>query len=207
MPIETIFFDFGGVIIKTPSFKWVNRWKHLLGINDHPEILGMLENPHESQLVQDICIGKIPEDHMWVMMAEKWHIKPPLIAQFRRRLFSKRQLNKRIVKFMAELHGQYQTAILSNAGDQSRQLMEDTYQLQNVVDEIIISAEEGVIKPNPQIFEIAMDRLNTSPEVSLLLDDSLANIFSARNFGMKAVQFINNQQAIQAIQDHLNGRV
>jgi FMN phosphatase YigB (HAD superfamily) len=45
------------------------------------------------------------------------------------------------------------------------------------------------------------------PETSLLLDDALANVFAARAFGMQAVQFINNHQAIQSVRDYLNERV
>lgn len=204
--IETIFFDFGGVIIKPHHNRWVNLWKNLMGINDQPEVLEMLENPNGSQLIEDIYLGKIPEDYMWFMMAEKWHVNPALIAFFRRWLFSKSQLNKKIVNLMGELHGQYQTAILSNAGDQTRWLLEEIYHLDRYVDEIIISAEEGVIKPDRRIFEIAMERLNVEPETSLLLDDNLKNVFAAREFGMEAVQFINNHQAIQAIRDYLDER-
>ncbi len=204
--IKTIFFDFGGVIIKQPSDRWVGLWKKVLGTDDHPEIADMLENPHESQMIKDICLGKIPEDTMWRIMAEKWHFRPSMIGFFRRWLFSKRQLNQHMVKFLGELNGHYQTAILSNAGDQSRRLMEEIYRLGEYVDEIIISAEEGVIKPDPRIFEIAMDRMRTKPETSLLLDDHLANVEAARAFGMHAVQFIYHYQAIKMVRGHLDGR-
>ena len=207
MAIKTVFFDFGGVIIKTPTLKWLNRWKKILGFGDEPEIIEMLENPNESQLVKDICLGRITEDHLWTMMAEKWHIKPQLIQRVRQRLFSKRHLNKGMVKFMAEVQKNYQTAILSNAGDQTRRVMEDVYNLDHFVDEIIISAEEGVIKPDPAIFQLAVDRLGAEPETSLLLDDYVVNINAAREFGMKAVQFVNTQQAIQMVRAHLNGEI
>lgn len=204
MVIKTIFFDFGGVIIKTPNLHRLNRWKKFLGLANEPEIVEMLANPYESQLVKDICLGKITEDHLWVLMAEKWHIKPKFIRTVRRRLFSKRQLNKPIVQLMAELHKNYQTAILSNAGDQTRRVLEDVYHLDRYVDDIIISAEEGVIKPDPQIYQIAMERLATTPESSLFLDDYLGNVEAARDVGMRAVQFINNHQAIQMIRELLD---
>ena len=207
MAVRTIFFDFGGVIIDTPNVRWIKRWKRLLGVNDHPEMLEMLENPHQSPLVKDICLGKIPEDTMWVMMTEKWHLNPALLDKIRRKLFSKRHLNQDILKLMAELQVNYQTAILSNAGDKTRQLMVDTFHLDRYVDEIIISAEEGVIKPDPRIFEIAMDRLDAEPETSLLLDDTQENITAARAFGMLAVRFINTQQAIQVVREYLNERI
>jgi len=203
MTVKTIFFDFGGVIIKTPSVKWIKRWKKVLGINNNPEILEMLDNPQDSQLVKDICLGKVPEDTMWMVMTEQWHLNPALLGKIRTKLFSKRQLNKDILMFMSETQTKYQTAILSNAGDKSRQLMEETYQLDRYVDEIIISAEEGVIKPDPRIYEIAMNRMGAEPETSLLLDDTLENVVAARAFGMKAVQFLDSKQAIKEIREFL----
>ncbi len=203
MTVKTIFFDFGGVIIKTPSLRWVQRWKKVLGINNNPEILEMLENPQDSPLVKDICLGKIPEDTMWVLMTEKWHLNPALLERIRTKLFSRRQLNKDVLNFMAETQDQYQTAILSNAGDKSRHLMVDTYQLDRYVGEIIISAEEGIIKPDPRIFEIAMAKMGAEPETSLLLDDTLENVTAAQAFGMKAVQFLDSKQAILAVREYL----
>jgi len=203
MTIRTIYFDYGGVIYKTPSMEGLNRWKNILGLADEPEIAEMLENPNESQFVKDMCLGKIPEDRVWTMMADKWHIKPSLIRRLRRAMVSKRRLNKPIVNLMAELSDHYQMAILSNAGDQTRQLMEDVFHLDHFVDEIIISAEEGVIKPDPQIYTIAMNRMNATPESSLFIDDYLENVMAAREFGMKAVHFIDNAQAIPAVRGYL----
>lgn len=204
MQINTIFFDFGGVLVKQPNKTRINRWQKLFGIENHPEINAILENPHESQLIKDICLGIVPEDHLWQIMAEKWHIKPSLVEKLRQKSFSKRHLNKPMVKFLAECHYDYHTAILSNAGDKSRYVMEKIYHLDRYVEEIIISAEERVIKPDPEIYRIALERLGTNPETSLLIDDLRENIEAARKFGMHAIQFIDNEQTIRDVQALLN---
>ncbi len=198
--IKTIWFDFGGVILKTPDLKWARRWQKLIGLQEHPEFAEMLTNPNDSQLVKDICLGKISEDQIWESVAEKWPVKPKVIQGIRRRFFSKRRLNKGMLKFMSDLQEDYQTGILSNAGDRTREVMEKDYHLDRYVETIIISAEEGVIKPDRRIYQIAVDRLGTPPEQSLFLDDNLENVLAARDFGMQAVQFINNHQAMQTMQ-------
>lgn len=199
MTITTIIFDFGGVLYKMPDSKGINKWLHLLGIKDNPVITEMLANPHESKLVKDICLGKIPEEHAWGMIGTKWSVNPALIQRIKRNYFSKRYLNRRIVRFMAALKDDFKLCILSNAGDQSRSLMTDVLHLDRFVDEIIISAEEGIIKPDPRIYQIAMDRLNTTPEHTLFIDDYLENIKAAERFGMKAIRFIDNQHTLQMI--------
>ena len=50
----------------------------------------------------------------------------------------------------------------------------------------IISGEEKVIKPNPEIFEIALSRMgNPSPEDVFFIDDSPANIAAADKLGFQ----------------------
>ena len=203
MKIKSILFDFGGVIYMTPDLKWMKRWKNVLGIDDAPEILELVENPNESEVMRDICLGRISEESTWEYIAEKWHIKPQLIHCIRQSVFSKRQLNKPMVDFIQEMHQSYQTGILSNAGDQTRHLMEEVLHLDSYVDDIIISAEEGLIKPDKRIFQIAMDRVDTTPDTTIFLDDYLVNVEAAREFGMKAVHFINNEQAFNDIRAYL----
>ncbi|MDY6846898.1 MAG: HAD family phosphatase [Chloroflexota bacterium] len=203
MAITTIIFDFGGVLYKMPDPKRINQWMKLLGLRQEPEVMAILANPNQSQIVKDICLGKISEDQAWGMMHNKLRIKPKTMRRFRNQFFSKRNLNRQLVRFMDELKEDYQLGILSNAGDQTRSLMTEVFHLDQRVDEIIISAEEGVIKPDFKIYQIAMDRLKAEPAQSLFLDDYARNVEAAIDFGMKAVQFVNNKQAIQMIRESL----
>ena len=203
MRIRTILFDFGGVILKMPDLKWARRWQKLFGLQENPEVVQMLSNPNDSQLVKDICLGKISEDEVWKAVSERWPVKASTVRRIHRRIFSKRKLNRKVIHFMAEMQGEYQTAILSNAGDRTRQVIEEDFQLDRYLDEIIISAEEGLIKPDPRIFDLAMGRLETLPEQTLFLDDSLENVLAARDFGMHAVQFIHTEQALGAMREIL----
>lgn len=206
MGIKTVLFDFGGVLYMPPDLNLLKRWKGIFGIEDNPEILQMLDNPNESQLVKDVCLGKIPEEQTWGMITEKWHINPGLLQRIRQNIFSRRNLNKPMVAFLKDLQKKYQTGILSNAGDQTRRVMEDVFHLNRYVEEIIISAEEKVIKPDERIYQIAMERLNAEPDTTLFLDDYLVNVEAARDFGMKAVQFIDNDQAKRDITLVLDGK-
>lgn len=203
MAIKTILFDFGGVLYKMPDPKGIDKWTGLLGIEKTPELIEMLSNPHESELVKDICLGKISEEQVWEMIQSKWSINSGLIGWIRRNFLSKRSLNRQMVRFMGDLTEDYQLGILSNAGDQARSLMTDVLNLNRFVDKIIISAEEGVIKPDEEIYEIAMDRLGTKPDQTLFIDDYFDNVQVAERLGMKAVHFTENQLAIGKIREIL----
>jgi epoxide hydrolase-like predicted phosphatase len=203
MTIKTILFDFGGVLYKMPDPKGIDKWTGLLGIEKTPELIEMLSNSHESELVKDICLGKISEEQAWGMIQSKWSINSGSIGRIRRNFLSKRSLNRQMVRFMAALKDDYQLGILSNAGDQARSLMTDVLNLDSYVDEIIISAEEGVMKPDAKIYKIAMDRLDTKPDQTLFIDDYFNNVQAAEHLGMKAVHFSENQKAIGKIREIL----
>lgn len=205
MTIETIIFDFGGVLYLTPDLKWMNRWKKILGLKDDPEIAAMLANPNESDVMDEICLGNLPEDTIWQMLAEKMNISANLLKKLQRKATSKQMLNRPMFNLLVELKDNYQTGILSNAGDQTRSLMEDVFGLDQLVEDIVISAEEGVIKPDPAIYQIALGRLNARAETTLFLDDYLPNVQAAQALGMTAVQFLDNDQARADIQAALAG--
>ncbi len=201
--IRTIIFDFGGVLYKTPNRQLISRWGKLLGFNENPEFIAMIENPHESTLVRDIFLGAISEQEMWRQMAEEWHIKPGILNYLRRQMNSKRRLNKPLVDLLSDLQINYQTAILSNAGDQSRELMVNQLHLDRFVEEIIISAEEGLIKPDPKLYQLALDRLGASPPTTIFIDDLQENVTVAGAMGMHAVHHTDNEQTIRAINEIL----
>jgi 2-haloacid dehalogenase/putative hydrolase of the HAD superfamily len=53
----------------------------------------------------------------------------------------------------------------------------------------VVSAEEGVIKPQPRIYEIALERTGLAPADLLFVDDSAANIAAAEAMGFHTHHF------------------
>lgn len=54
---------------------------------------------------------------------------------------------------------------------------------------IVLSGREGLVKPEPAIYELLCARHGFAPEEALFIDDVAANVDAARAFGMDAVQF------------------
>jgi 2-haloacid dehalogenase len=54
---------------------------------------------------------------------------------------------------------------------------------------ILISGEVGVIKPDPRIFKLLIERFAIDPETAVYIDDVEANVIAARPFGIHAIQF------------------
>jgi putative hydrolase of the HAD superfamily len=58
----------------------------------------------------------------------------------------------------------------------------------------------GARKPERRIYEITLERLGTTPEATLFIDDVEINCQGARELGMPAIHFRSTDQAIDAIE-------
>jgi len=55
--------------------------------------------------------------------------------------------------------------------------------------DVVVSAEEGLIKPDPAIFEVALERAGLDPHELLFVDDSAQNIEAAHGMGFAVHHF------------------
>lgn len=75
------------------------------------------------------------------------------------------------------------TALLSNSwGDHYPEALWD-----GLFDEIVISGQVGLRKPQPEIFRLTCDRLDLSPERCIMVDDLPQNVHAAAAVGMIGV--------------------
>lgn len=66
----------------------------------------------------------------------------------------------------------------------------------------VVSGEEGVVKPDAQIYKILLDKYHLLPEECLFIDDSMKNILGARAVGMQAFHF----QGVDGLCEYLEGQ-
>jgi 2-haloacid dehalogenase len=70
----------------------------------------------------------------------------------------------------------------------------------SLFDDRVISGEEKLVKPDPEIFLRACRRFRVAPAEAFFVDDYPANVEAARAVGMTAVQFTGATDLRQALQ-------
>ena len=56
-------------------------------------------------------------------------------------------------------------------------------------DGMVVSYEEGVLKPDRKLYEVLFQRYNLDPKECLFIDDTMVNVSAAREQGMRAVHY------------------
>lgn len=79
--------------------------------------------------------------------------------------------------------------LLSNFSMEKFELVKNRHEFLNVFDDMIISGEHKVVKPEPAIFNVTLQRIGRKADECLFIDDSLPNIEIARSMGFPAIQY------------------
>jgi epoxide hydrolase-like predicted phosphatase len=199
MTIKAVIFDLFDVLFLAEDFTQRRTYEQRMGLMEHGLLHAMLHSPQFREAVT----GHIPASALWQDVALSIGDDPQNWQNIANIFFSANRVNMELVAFIRTLRPYYKTAILSNAPYDIRTLVTQRFHLDNEVDTLIISAEEGMRKPQPEIFHLVADRLHISPQETLFIDDESRFIESAQAVGMIGIQFKNNQQAITEIQKHL----
>ena len=78
---------------------------------------------------------------------------------------------------------------LSNWPAEKFRLVRPVYEFFDWFQEIVISGEVGVAKPDPKIFEVLLDKVGRPARECLLIDDSSGNIEAAKGLGFQTIHF------------------
>jgi epoxide hydrolase-like predicted phosphatase len=203
MSIQAIIFDFGGVLVRTLDQAGRIKWEKRLGLS-RGELSALVFDSEASALAS---IGRAPESAVWQHVAATLKLNDEQLVGLQRDFWSGDWLDPELVQFLRDLRPQHKTAILSNAWGGARQAFTADYDLGNVVDAMVISAEEGVRKPDARIYQIAAARLGVDPTEAVFVDDVLENVQGAQAVGMRGVQFKNTTQTIQDVKRYLDGKI
>jgi epoxide hydrolase-like predicted phosphatase len=59
------------------------------------------------------------------------------------------------------------------------------------------------VKPDPRIYQLALERLGAKPEEAVFLDDFRRNVEAARSIGMAAIHFTQPEQSLDELKELL----
>tara|TARA_B100001029_G_scaffold108828_1_gene89838 strand:- start:63 stop:653 length:591 start_codon:yes stop_codon:yes gene_type:complete len=94
-----------------------------------------------------------------------------------------------VLKFLKEK--KYECYVLSNWSWETFQNMENDYPFLKLFDGLIISGKEKIVKPNKEIYLLAIKRFNLKAKETVFIDDRIENIIAAKKLGFKTIHLIN----------------
>jgi HAD superfamily hydrolase (TIGR01509 family) len=80
-------------------------------------------------------------------------------------------------------------ALLTNVGNEFFEEVEAMYGIRSCFDVVIISSLVRLVKPQPKIYRLALQRMGCTAETTVMIDDSSVNIRGAEVVGMRGIVY------------------
>lgn len=191
MAIKAIILDLEGVIMITKE-------------NDLSMMIAKkLDAPYEKvyeifygEMNDRIDLGEITQGEFNAYVVDALQISKDKITLLDQAINEDLFIDTVFMEKIAGLRGRYKIGLLSNYSDDLRGMIEHKWKISGAFDEIIISCEVGLLKPDPAIFNLMLDRLGTRAEEAVFVDDRMRNIEGAKKVGMQTVFYETREQAL-----------
>jgi epoxide hydrolase-like predicted phosphatase len=195
MSIRAVFFDFGGVIMRTeyqsPRQKLAERFNM-----DYDEIDRAVFG---SDSARRASLGEITEDEHWVEVLKRFKQPTSEVQTFRDHFFGGDIIDRDLVEYIRSLRGSFHTGLISNAWSGLRGFLAKE-KLLDLFDTVIISAEVRTVKPSASIYELALDQAKVAAGEVVFVDDMPENIAACEKVGMTGVLFKDPEKSLNRLQ-------
>jgi putative hydrolase of the HAD superfamily len=181
--IKAIILDWGGVLIDDPVPGFMAYCSKFFAVPEEVFI------KNTAKFYEDFARGKITESAFWGKACACLNVAEPSVDSLLIEAFSSVYLEKSdVILFVSALKNKgYKIALLSN----TEMPMVDYFRKRNYdfFDFTVFSCVEGFIKPEKEIYEITLGKLNMKPEETVFIDDKQENVLAAKNLRMNTVLF------------------
>lgn len=193
----TIFFDWGGVVANGPGDEFLSDLIRSLGASE--EQTKEIFNIYMKRFMR----GDISEADFWQALRTQYNLAIPTTISEAFKKWRGLVANDAILALAkdAKAHG-LKIAVLSN-------VIEPTYNViaaagyYDLFDDVIASFNVGYIKPEEQIYTIALDRLGATAEESIFIDDKQVCLEPATKMGFTTILARSPEQIIRDVQSYI----
>lgn len=195
MDIQAVIFDFGNVISRFDNnkfYSWISAQTDKDAHEVRDIIKGGLQELYEKGLIssqefhQDVC------EHTGLKATQK---------DFRHAYSSIFTPIPETLDLIDRLRGSYILGLLSNTSewhyvDHIQPLVEDRF------DTVTTSFVAGALKPDPHIYQDALNKLDMPPEHCVFIDDIEGNAEAAAELGINGIHYRNPEQLETALRHY-----
>jgi epoxide hydrolase-like predicted phosphatase len=184
MPLNAILFDFGGVLMRTVDPVPRRELERRFGL-ERESVENLVFGNERWDQAQ---LGHISSAEFWGGIAQRLGLSAGELAEFRQAFWAGDRLDDELLGIVRYMHQSgIRTGLLSNGpadfGLHVEHLVAGTF------DAVVISGREGIMKPDPAAYRLALERLGTRAEETVFVDDTARNVAAAERLGLRALRF------------------
>ena len=201
--IDAVLFDVGNVLLEwDPRHLYRRVFRSSDGTPDEDRIEWFLENICTTPWHVRHDLGRSPEEQTAELVARHPEHKAEIEAFYGRFQEMIPGPLEEVVAAKAAMKAAGRRIYgLTNFGAETFRDTRERFPFLKAFDDVVVSGEEGVIKPDPRIFELCIARFGLEPERTLFIDDSERNIEAADRLGFRTHHFRNQSACLDTFRN------
>ena len=205
-PVRAVVSDFGGVLT-SPLFESFAAWQRQSGLSFERLGQAMVAAADRSGIhpLYELEKGTLTEA-AFLRMLEAELDPGTSLSGMRDVYFEHLHPNRAMIDFMQELRGRgLRMALLTNnVREWEPHWRAKLPEIDDIFEVVVDSAFVGMRKPDPEIYALTIERLgDVDPGECVFVDDVDVNCETARSLGMRAVHYLDPDQAMAEIRSLL----
>ena len=196
---RAVYFDLGGVIVRTGDREPRTKLAERLGMSYDELAKAVFENESSARA----SLGAISTEDHWAAVVQRLGLPLSEADAVRHEFFAGDILDLGLIAFIRSLRPNYRTGLISNAWPDMRAYLV-SQNIADAFDQMVISAEIGIVKPDARIYQIALEKLGVAPAEAIFVDDFAVNVEGARAVGMYAIQFTQPDETLEELKQLLD---
>ena len=188
-PVQAVIFDLGNVLVRVDELRFARR----LAARATKNPATLVEFFTQSPAVTAYSTGQTssPEFYDAVVRETRFRGTYDEFAAIWCEIFTPIQAT---LTLAMNLKGKLPRVILSNTNALHMEYVFREFPVIRDFDGHILSHEVGLMKPDPRIYELTLQRYGLTAEQTIFIDDLAANCAGARAVGLQAIQCNNPDQ-------------
>ncbi len=203
--IRALICDFGGVLT-SPLAEGFHAYEEESGVTMEQLGLAMAAatEQHGEHPLFALERGEISEEEFGRRLEA--HLEPGFdLVRLRELYFERLRPNRPMIDYVGELRARgLGTALCTNNVREWEPLWRAMAPIDDIFELVVDSAFVGMRTPDPEIYELTVQRLGVPAAECLFVDDFEHNCEAAREFGMSAVMYRDPEQGIADVRAALS---
>lgn len=190
--ITAVLWDLGGVILRTENTSHREKWEQRFDL----EPWGLEKLVFGNEISRKASAGAATIKDIWDYVQNQLGLLNEEMDDFKRDFFTGDEIDQELVTFIRDIKQRVKSGMITNAWPGMRSYMEEVWEIADAFDQIIVSAEVNLTKPDPRIYQIALDRLDVAPQGAVFIDDFIENVRGAEDVGMIGIHFQSSEDVM-----------
>ncbi len=192
--IRAIIFDVGGVILQSKVESVFIRLAEILKI-DSKSLLELRQRHKQKMLT-----GAMPAEEFAFQIKQRFGLDTDVIQKWRDAYLGIMTIDTTMLRLVKNLGENYTLAVISNAPDLHAKINKERGIYSNF-EVVLISSDIGLVKPQREIFQLALEKLKLKASECLFIDDREELLGIPKEMGFEVILFKNREQFVEELRN------